>query len=121
YKWLEENIESVIGINKDDIDEEDDESSTMEPLRETKAIKAAIHIENLIDGIGKLASRFSREDESNELPSEKFLNRDILSIELSRKHKEADIIKAPRRSKRKYPSAIESPAPLSSISQEQIH
>nr|GEZ48630.1 hypothetical protein [Tanacetum cinerariifolium] len=27
----EEIIESVIGINKDDIDEEDDESSTMEP------------------------------------------------------------------------------------------
>ncbi|GJY08580.1 zinc finger, CCHC-type containing protein [Tanacetum coccineum] len=35
----EEIIESVIGINKDDIDEEDDESSTMEPSsRENEAI-----------------------------------------------------------------------------------
>ncbi|GJS72457.1 RNA-directed DNA polymerase, eukaryota [Tanacetum coccineum] len=41
YKWLEENIESVIGINKDDIDEEDDESSTMEPPSRNEAIKDA--------------------------------------------------------------------------------
>ncbi|XP_022007621.1 uncharacterized protein LOC110906861 [Helianthus annuus] len=38
----EEIIESVIGINKDDIDEEDDESSTMEPPSRNEAIKAAI-------------------------------------------------------------------------------
>ncbi|GKB90708.1 hypothetical protein Tco_0962980 [Tanacetum coccineum] len=35
----EEIIESVIGINKDDIDEEDDESSTMETPTRNKAIK----------------------------------------------------------------------------------
>ncbi|GKF49121.1 hypothetical protein Tco_0142372, partial [Tanacetum coccineum] len=40
----EEIIESVIGINKDDIDEEDDESSTIwNPLRETKLLKRQSH------------------------------------------------------------------------------
>ncbi|GJW16964.1 ulp1 protease family, C-terminal catalytic domain-containing protein [Tanacetum coccineum] len=48
YKWLEENIESVIGINKDDIDEEDDESSTMEPPSRNEAIKAAITLNNFL-------------------------------------------------------------------------
>ncbi|XP_021985600.1 uncharacterized protein LOC110881742 [Helianthus annuus] len=42
----EEIIESVIGINKDDIDEEDDESSTMEPPSRNEAIKAAITLNN---------------------------------------------------------------------------
>ncbi|GJV73293.1 putative ribonuclease H-like domain-containing protein, partial [Tanacetum coccineum] len=44
----EEIIESVIGINKDDIDEEDDESSTMEPLSRNEAIKAAITLEQFL-------------------------------------------------------------------------
>ncbi|GJV49007.1 CENP-B homolog protein 2-like protein [Tanacetum coccineum] len=48
YKWLKENIESVIGINKDDIDEEDDESSTMEPPSRNEAIKAAITLNNFL-------------------------------------------------------------------------
>ncbi|GJY20933.1 putative ribonuclease H-like domain-containing protein [Tanacetum coccineum] len=59
YKWLEENvvaqllideeiIESVIGINKDDIDEEDDESSTMEPPSRNEAIKEAITLNNFL-------------------------------------------------------------------------
>ncbi|GKA05094.1 putative reverse transcriptase domain-containing protein [Tanacetum coccineum] len=48
YKWLEENIESVIGINKDDIGEEDDESSTMEPPSRNEAIKAAITLNNFL-------------------------------------------------------------------------
>ncbi|GJZ06073.1 retrovirus-related pol polyprotein from transposon TNT 1-94, partial [Tanacetum coccineum] len=48
YKWLEENIKSVIGINKDDIDEEDDESSTMEPPSRNEAIKAAITLNNFL-------------------------------------------------------------------------
>ncbi|GJU04139.1 hypothetical protein Tco_1114477 [Tanacetum coccineum] len=48
YKWLEENIESIIGINKDDIDEEDDESSTMEPPSRNEAIKAAITLNNFL-------------------------------------------------------------------------
>ncbi|GJT63222.1 hypothetical protein Tco_1006755 [Tanacetum coccineum] len=39
----EEIIESVIGINKDDIDEEDDESSTMEPPSRNEAIKSGTH------------------------------------------------------------------------------
>ncbi|GKE02946.1 hypothetical protein Tco_1390929 [Tanacetum coccineum] len=47
-KWLEEIIESVIGINKDDIDEEDDESSTMEPPSRNEAIKAAITLNNFL-------------------------------------------------------------------------
>ncbi|GKA19089.1 hypothetical protein Tco_0699004 [Tanacetum coccineum] len=34
-EWVHSNYESVIGINKDDIDEEDDESSTMEPPSRT--------------------------------------------------------------------------------------
>ncbi|GJW38142.1 hypothetical protein Tco_0063987 [Tanacetum coccineum] len=42
------NIESVIGINKDDIDEEDDESSTMEPPSRNEAIKAAITLNNFL-------------------------------------------------------------------------
>ncbi|XP_047308485.1 probable receptor-like protein kinase At1g49730 [Impatiens glandulifera] len=41
-------IESVIGINKDDIDEEDDESSTIEPPSRNKAIKAAITLNNFL-------------------------------------------------------------------------
>ncbi|XP_071714920.1 uncharacterized protein [Rutidosis leptorrhynchoides] len=41
-------IESVIGINKDDIDEEDDESSTMEPPSQNGAIKAAITLNNFL-------------------------------------------------------------------------
>nr|GEW43399.1 RNA-directed DNA polymerase, eukaryota [Tanacetum cinerariifolium] len=41
-------IESVIGINKDDIDEEDDESSTMEPPSRNEAIKAAITLNNFL-------------------------------------------------------------------------
>ncbi|GJV98028.1 CENP-B homolog protein 2-like protein [Tanacetum coccineum] len=44
----EEIIESVIGINKDDIDEEDDESSTMEPPSRNEAIKAAITLNNFL-------------------------------------------------------------------------
>ncbi|GJS50068.1 hypothetical protein Tco_0600189 [Tanacetum coccineum] len=48
YKWLEENIESVIGINKDDIDEEDDERSTMEPPSRNETIKAAITLNNFL-------------------------------------------------------------------------
>nr|GEV05621.1 CENP-B homolog protein 2-like [Tanacetum cinerariifolium] len=44
----EEIIESVIGINKDDIDEEDDESSTMEPSSRNEAIKAAITLNNFL-------------------------------------------------------------------------
>ncbi|GKG54246.1 hypothetical protein Tco_0557769, partial [Tanacetum coccineum] len=44
----EEIIESVIGINKDDIDEEDDESSTMEPPSRNEAIKAAITLKNFL-------------------------------------------------------------------------
>ncbi|GKD34769.1 hypothetical protein Tco_1250278 [Tanacetum coccineum] len=46
----EEIIESVIGINKDDIDEEDDESSTMEPPSRNEAIKAARKIRDEIQG-----------------------------------------------------------------------
>ncbi|GKA61000.1 hypothetical protein Tco_0760407 [Tanacetum coccineum] len=38
----------VIGINKDDIDEEDDESSTMEPPSRNEAIKAAITLNNFL-------------------------------------------------------------------------
>ncbi|KAJ0810512.1 putative DDE superfamily endonuclease domain-containing protein [Helianthus annuus] len=41
-------IESVIGINKDDIDEEDDESSTVEPPSRNEAIKAAITLNNFL-------------------------------------------------------------------------
>ncbi|GKD59056.1 hypothetical protein Tco_1296565 [Tanacetum coccineum] len=41
-------IESVIGINKDDIDEEDDESYTMEPPSRNEAIKAAITLNNFL-------------------------------------------------------------------------
>ncbi|GJZ80012.1 hypothetical protein Tco_0644849 [Tanacetum coccineum] len=41
-------FESVIGINKDDIDEEDDESSTMEPPSRNEAIKAAITLNNFL-------------------------------------------------------------------------
>ncbi|XP_071695766.1 uncharacterized protein [Rutidosis leptorrhynchoides] len=44
----EEIIESVIGINKDDIDEEDDESSTMEPPSRNEAIKEAITLNNFL-------------------------------------------------------------------------
>ncbi|MFS7974340.1 hypothetical protein Hanom_Chr09g00867501 [Helianthus anomalus] len=44
----EEIIESVIGINKDDIDEEDDESSIMEPPSRNEAIKAAIKLNNFL-------------------------------------------------------------------------
>nr|GEU36260.1 hypothetical protein [Tanacetum cinerariifolium] len=44
----EEIIESVIGINKDDIDEEDGESSTMEPPSRNEAIKAAITLNNFL-------------------------------------------------------------------------
>nr|GFA95879.1 putative exostosin-like protein [Tanacetum cinerariifolium] len=44
----EEIIESVIGINKDDIDEEDDESSAMEPPSQNEAIKAAITLNNFL-------------------------------------------------------------------------
>nr|GEY20245.1 kinase-like domain-containing protein [Tanacetum cinerariifolium] len=49
-QWLtdEEIIESVIGINTDDIDEEDDESSTMEPPSRNEAIKAAITLNNFL-------------------------------------------------------------------------
>ncbi|XP_076903200.1 CENP-B homolog protein 2-like [Bidens hawaiensis] len=39
----EEIIESVIGINKDDIDEEDDEVLQWSPLRETKLLKRQSH------------------------------------------------------------------------------
>ncbi|GKD70843.1 hypothetical protein Tco_1324933 [Tanacetum coccineum] len=38
--------ESVIGINKDDIDEEDDESSTMEPPSRNEAIKVQSTLNN---------------------------------------------------------------------------
>ncbi|GJX88346.1 hypothetical protein Tco_0340360 [Tanacetum coccineum] len=48
YTNDEEIIESVIGINKDDIDEEDDESSTMEPPSRNEAIKAAITLNNFL-------------------------------------------------------------------------
>ncbi|GJT74890.1 hypothetical protein Tco_1041615 [Tanacetum coccineum] len=48
----EEIIESVIGINKDDIDEEDDESSTMEPPSRNEAIKAAITLNNFYVELG---------------------------------------------------------------------
>ncbi|GJX22343.1 hypothetical protein Tco_0226788 [Tanacetum coccineum] len=41
-------LKSVIGINKDDIDEEDDESSTMEPPSRNEAIKAAITLNNFL-------------------------------------------------------------------------
>ncbi|XP_071728825.1 uncharacterized protein [Rutidosis leptorrhynchoides] len=46
----EEIIESVIRINKDDIDEEDDEdeSSTMEPRSQNEAIKAEITLNNFL-------------------------------------------------------------------------
>lgn len=44
----EEIIESIIGINKDDIDEEDDESSTMEPPSRNETIKAAITLNNFL-------------------------------------------------------------------------
>ncbi|GKF06338.1 hypothetical protein Tco_0037006, partial [Tanacetum coccineum] len=44
----EEIIESIIGINKDDIDEEDDASSTMEPPSRNEAIKAAITLNNFL-------------------------------------------------------------------------
>ncbi|XP_047309584.1 ARS-binding protein 1-like [Impatiens glandulifera] len=44
----EEIIESVIGINKDDIDKEDDKSSTMEPPSRNEAIKAAITLNNFL-------------------------------------------------------------------------
>ncbi|GKA73368.1 hypothetical protein Tco_0779670 [Tanacetum coccineum] len=45
----EEIIESVIGINKDDIDEEDDESSTMEPpSRKRSYLIAAITMNNFL-------------------------------------------------------------------------
>ncbi|KAJ9558769.1 LOW QUALITY PROTEIN: hypothetical protein OSB04_013383 [Centaurea solstitialis] len=46
----EENVvaQFVIGINKDDIDEEDDESSTMEPPSRNEAIKAAITLNNFL-------------------------------------------------------------------------
>ncbi|XP_022004599.1 uncharacterized protein LOC110902192 [Helianthus annuus] len=44
----EEIIESVIGINKDDIDEEDDESSTMEPPSRNEAIKVAITLNSFL-------------------------------------------------------------------------
>ncbi|XP_047320674.1 uncharacterized protein LOC124924723 [Impatiens glandulifera] len=44
----EEIIESVIGINKDDIDEEDDESSTMEPPSRNEVIKATITLNNFL-------------------------------------------------------------------------
>ncbi|KAL4584183.1 hypothetical protein LXL04_008775 [Taraxacum kok-saghyz] len=40
--------EEIIGINKDDIDEEDDESSTMEPPSRNEAIKAAITLNNFL-------------------------------------------------------------------------
>ncbi|GJV74209.1 hypothetical protein Tco_1494204 [Tanacetum coccineum] len=49
----EEIIESVIGINKDDIDEEDDESSTMEPPSRNEAIKAAITLNNFLLSLRK--------------------------------------------------------------------
>ncbi|XP_047312741.1 uncharacterized protein LOC124916051 [Impatiens glandulifera] len=41
-------IENVIGINKDDIDEEVDESSTMEPPSRNVSIKAAITLNNFL-------------------------------------------------------------------------
>ncbi|GJU02804.1 CENP-B homolog protein 2-like protein [Tanacetum coccineum] len=44
----EEIIESVIGINKDDIDEEDDESSTMEPPSRNELFKRANHLQFLL-------------------------------------------------------------------------
>nr|GEV56318.1 hypothetical protein [Tanacetum cinerariifolium] len=45
---LQNLIKDVIGINKDDIDEEDDESSTMEPPSRNEAIKAAITLNNFL-------------------------------------------------------------------------
>ncbi|GJZ53294.1 hypothetical protein Tco_0608179 [Tanacetum coccineum] len=44
----EEIIESVIGINKDDIDEEDDESSHGTPPSRTKLLKAAITLKQFL-------------------------------------------------------------------------
>ncbi|GJX73169.1 RNA-directed DNA polymerase, eukaryota, reverse transcriptase zinc-binding domain protein [Tanacetum coccineum] len=55
----EEIIESVIGINKDDIDEEDDESSTMEPPSRNEAIKAAITLNNFLLSYEKTTPRSS--------------------------------------------------------------
>ncbi|KAL4567236.1 hypothetical protein LXL04_022812 [Taraxacum kok-saghyz] len=40
--------QEIIRINKDDIDEEDDESSTMEPPSRNEAIKAAITLNNFL-------------------------------------------------------------------------
>ncbi|XP_076944819.1 CENP-B homolog protein 2-like [Bidens hawaiensis] len=52
----EEIIENVIGINKDGIDEEDDESSTMEPSSRNEAIKAAITLNNFLLSYEKTTS-----------------------------------------------------------------